>query len=484
MNEATIIFPNQLFEDLKSLNLKKQIFIVEEWLFFKIQPFHKQRIVLLRASMKFYEHFLIQKGFTVHYIDSLHLKNRKSLFKILHEKGINELHFIEFSDQWLKKDIAEAIKTFNFKVNYSKTPMFSLSLDDIKSLMNKDKISMAKFYSYQRKKLGILMEGSSPVGGKYSFDKENRKKIPKGIYIPQTYIPKENNYVNEAKKYVDKHFKNSIGLISSFLYPTTFEEAKIALKSFIEEKLLQFGDYEDAITKEDSFLFHSVLSPMLNIGLLTPKEVVSATINAYETNSIPLNSVEGFLRQIIGWREFMRAAYEINGSFERTHNFFNHSKKLPAGFWEGSTGIEPVDTVIERVLETGYCHHIERLMVLGNFLLLTETDPDEVYNWFMANFVDAYDWVMVPNVYGMSQYADEGFMTTKPYVSGSNYILKMSNFKKGSWCDIWDGLFWRFLKKHQPLFSKNPRMSVLIKYIDKEETLVKIKAASKWLENH
>jgi deoxyribodipyrimidine photolyase-related protein len=179
----------------------------------------------------------------------------------------------------------------------------------------------------------------------------------------------------------------------------------------------------------------------------------------------------------------MRAAYEINGSFERTNNFFNHSKKLPVGFWEGSTGIEPVDTVIKRVLETGYCHHIERLMVLGNFLLLTETDPDEVYNWFMGNFVDAYDWVMVPNVYGMSQYADEGFMTTKPYVSGSNYILKMSNFKKGSWCDIWDGLFWRFLKKHQPLFLKNPRMSVLVKYLDKEETLVKIKAASKWLEN-
>jgi deoxyribodipyrimidine photolyase-related protein len=483
MNEATIIFPNQLFEDLKSLNLKKQIFIVEEWLFFKIQPFHKQRLVLIRASMKFYEHFLIQKGFKVHYIDSLYLKNRKSLFRILHEKGINELHFIEFSDQWLKKDIEEAIKTFKFKVNYTKTPMFSLSLDDIKSLMNKDKISMAKFYTYQRKKLGILMEGSSPVGGKYSFDKENRKKIPKGIFIPQTYIPKENKYVNEAKEYVEKHFKNSIGLISSFLYPTTFEEAKIALKRFIEEKLLQFGDYEDAITKEDSFLFHSVLSPMLNIGLLTPKEVVSATINAYETSSIPLNSVEGFLRQIIGWREFMRAAYEINGSFERTNNFFNHSKKLPVGFWEGSTGIEPVDTVIKRVLETGYCHHIERLMVLGNFLLLTETDPDEVYNWFMGNFVDAYDWVMVPNVYGMSQYADEGFMTTKPYVSGSNYILKMSNFKKGSWCDIWDGLFWRFLKKHQPLFLKNPRMSVLVKYLDKEETLVKIKAASKWLEN-
>ena len=206
---------------------------------------------------------------------------------------------------------------------------------------------------------------------------------------------------------------------------------------------------------------------MMNVGLLAPKEVLDQAIAFANENAIPLNSLEGFVRQILGWREFIRGVYETKGVYERTANYWHFNRKIPKSFWNATTGIAPVDATIEKVLATGYCHHIERLMVLGNFMLLCEFDPDEVYKWFMELFIDSYDWVMVPNVYGMSQFADGGLMATKPYISGSSYLMKMSDYKKGDWQLIWDGLFWRFLHTHREFFLKNPRLSMLLKTFDK-----------------
>lgn len=182
---------------------------------------------------------------------------------------------------------------------------------------------------------------------------------------------------------------------------------------------------------------------------------------------VPLNSLEGFIRQVIGWREYMRGVYRLTGRQQRCRNFWGHTHPMPRALYQGTTGIDPVDTVIRRVLRHAYCHHIERLMVLGNFMLLCEIHPDAVYRWFMELFIDAYDWVMVPNVYGMSQFADGGLSTTKPYISGSNYILKMSNFRKGAWCAVWDALYWRFIDLHRDFFAMNPRMSVMVKQCDR-----------------
>ncbi len=282
---------------------------------------------------------------------------------------------------------------------------------------------------------------------------------------------------------MEREFPDAIGEASPFLYPTTHQEAKKALEVFLQDKLIFFGDYQDAIQKEESFLFHSVLSPILNLGLLTPQEVIQAAINHSEKHSVPINSLEGFLRQIVGWREFVRASYLLNGSHQRSLNFFQHQEQIPEKFWAGEIGILPIDTVIKRILKTGYCNHIERLMVLGNFLLLTETALQEIYKWFMGYFVDAYDWVMVPNVYGMSQYADGGLIITKPYVSSSNYILKMSNYPKGEWTDIWDGLFWRFLQKHNSLFASNIRTLNLMQILKKNQISIipKIRKAESWL---
>ncbi len=487
MKEVTLIFPDQLFENHPALDKKRPIFLVEEFLYFKVQPFHKQRLVLLRSAMKNYANFLKEKGFEIHYIESKLLEDRDSLFSILSKQKINKIHLTEFADEWLKNGLTTASHKYSWNIVFHPSPMFLCSEVEVNSFFKgKQKFSMAQFYSYQRKNLDILMLDKDPIGGKFSFDNENRKRLPKGIVIPKIEFPTQDAVVKEAIAYVNSHFLNAIGSASPFLYPVTFKEAKKWLADFIKNRLHLFGDYEDAISREESFLFHSILTPMLNIGLLTPLEVIQATLKAYKGGQVPLNSAEGFIRQIIGWREFMRACYLLKGNKMRNSNYFQHKASLPRGFWDGTTGIEPVDQTIKKILNTGYCHHIERLMVLGNFLLLTETDPNHVYKWFMGYFIDAYDWVMVPNVYAMSQYADKGSITTKPYISGSNYILKMSNYAKGDWVDIWDGLFWRFLSKHRILFQNNPRTQVLLKLLEKNATTIlpKIALAENWLATH
>ena len=225
--------------------------------------------------------------------------------------------------------------------------------------------------------------------------------------------------------------------------------------------------YEDAIVKGENILNHSVLTPMMNTGLLTPQFVLDEALKFGKENGVPLNSLEGFIRQIMGWREFIRGVYEAVGSKERTTNFWGFERKIPASFYDGTTGIPPVDDTIKMLLKTGYNHHIERLMVLGNFMVLCEFHPDEVYRWFMEMYIDSYDWVMVTNVYGMSQFADGGLMATKPYISGSNYLMKMSDYKKGDWQKTWDGLFWRFMHVHRDFFLKNPRLGMLVRTFDK-----------------
>lgn len=487
MTDITLIFPDQLFLKHPCIASPRQIYLVEEFLFYKVQPFHKQRLILLRSAMQRYDEMLRKKQCDVTYIPSKELSHRGSLFDLLGKKHIKSIHLCEFADEWLYQDLMIGAEKYGWKIHFYSSPGFICSNQELKTFfVDKMHYSMSQFYAYQRKSQNILMEGQRPIGGKYSFDIENRKKIPKSLPIPPTFFPSKNTNREKIIAEVESEFPQAIGDAAPLLYPTTHQEAKKALEMFLRDKLAFFGDYQDAIRKEESFLFHSVLSPILNIGLLTPQELIQTTINHSEKHPVLLNSLEGFLRQIMGWREFVRASYLLKGSYQRSFNFFHHKEKIPKKFWEGETGILPIDTVIKRVLRTGYCNHIERLMVLGNFLLLTETSPQEIYKWFMGYFVDAYDWVMVPNVYGMSQYADGGAIITKPYISSSNYILKMSNYPKGEWTEIWDGLFWRFLQKHDSLFSSNNRTLNLMQILEKNQTTIipKIQKAKLWLANY
>jgi deoxyribodipyrimidine photolyase-related protein len=410
------------------------------------------------------------------------------LFPELKNRGIQEVHFIDPTDNWLQKRLHEGFALSEIKFKEYSSPLFLNTKEDLASFFKKEKkkYHQTSFYTEQRKTRNILIESAGkPVGGKWTFDTENRKKYPAKKEPPVVQFPKSDNYYQEAKTYVEHHFSNHLGALSSeSLYPTNFEAAEDWLDQFFEKRFMEFGIYEDAIHKENSILNHSVLSPMLNIGLLTPKWIISESLNYAKANNIPLNSLEGFVRQITGWREFIRGIYESRGSYERTLNFWKFKRKIPASFYDGTTGIPPIDETIKRVLKTGYCNHIERLMILGNFMLLCEFDPDEVYKWFMELFIDAYDWVMVTNIYGMSQFSDGGLMASKPYISGSNYILKMSNYKKGEWQKIWDGLFWRFMDKQRTFFLSNPRLGMLVRMYDKmpnEKQINHWKEAEKYL---
>jgi deoxyribodipyrimidine photolyase-related protein len=285
---------------------------------------------------------------------------------------------------------------------------------------------------------------------------------------------------------VEKHFPKAPGEFQGdFDYAISHDGAQRWLTDFVEHRLLRFGTYEDALVVKEPLLHHSLLSVYLNNGLLLPKDVLDAVLNESETRNLPLNDVEGFVRQLLGWREFIRGLYLSVGRKQRTRNYWGYTRKIPQSFYDGTTGIVPVDVVIKKVLKNGYCHHIERLMVMSNFMLLCDFDPDEVYRWFMELFMDAYDWVMVPNVYGMGQFADGGMMSTKPYISGSNYLMKMGDFEKGEWTEVWDGLYWRFIDKHRDFFLKNPRMGVMVKSYDKMDTEKRERlslAATKYLE--
>ena len=471
MSKTGIIFPHQLVEQSTLVSTCDTIYLVEEWLFFKQFNFHKQKIAFHRASMKFYENYLQSKKIKVIYIDSTNeLANIKNLIPYLKKSGVDAFDYIDTTDYWLEQRISKACSNSSIKATKNRSLLFLNSSEEITTFFSdRKRMFQTDFYKYQRQSRNILLEqNQKPLGGKWTYDDENRLKYPKGKTPPKVDFLKPNLFYKEAISYTNKNFADNYGLLTTeFIYPTTFTESKTWLEDFFTTRFFEFGAYEDAIVSKENILHHSFLTPMLNVGLLTPQYIIDEALQFASNNEIPINSLEGFIRQIIGWREFIRAVYELKGKEERIKNYWGFTRKIPPSFWNGTTGIEPIDDTIKKVLETGYCHHIERLMVLGNFMLLCEFDPNEVYRWFMELFIDAYDWVMVPNVYGMSQFADGGLMATKPYISGSNYLMKMSDYKKGEWQTIWDGLFWRFMDTHRTFFLQNPRLGMLVRTFDK-----------------
>ena len=470
MEEINIIFPNQIFEESPLFEFSVETYIVEESLFFKQYKFHKSKILFHRISMMKYSNYLSNHLPKVNYIDSFKDESDTLvLIKKLIKNGLRKLNYIDPCDNWLNKKLL----SFNnqLELNKLESPQFLNSENENLKFFNpnKSKFFQTSFYKQQRKKLNILIQENKPIGGKWTYDDENRKKYPKDKLPPKiNFTPYKKIHLNEAKEYINKYFINNYGIINDkFSYPTDFESSKRWLNDFLNDRFIEFGHYEDAIVKNESVLNHSLLSPLINSGLLTPAYVIQE-INAFaKKNNTPLNSNEGLIRQLIGWREFIRGIYVVKGNEERTTNFWNFNKKMPTAFYNSSTGIEPIDDCISKVSNTGYLHHIERLMIVGNFMFLCEIDPDEVYKWFMEFFIDSYDWVMVPNVYGMSQFADGGLMSTKPYISSSNYIMKMSNYKKSDWQEIWDGLYWRFIYKNKDFFKSNPRLSMMVITLNK-----------------
>ena len=452
MRIAALVFPHQLFESHPVfLRDPEKILLLQNSLFFGDDQypmrFHSKKIAFHKDSMTEFNSALEKSGYTTEHIEYQRgVCELDGVLKQLVADGFTHICCVEPCDYTLEKRLRDASSTYDLSLELLASPGFlNSTYDNQQWRANKKRWHMADFYKWQRVRLNILMDGDSPQGGKWSYDEENRKKLP----------------VKQIKM---------LPTLPSIDYPTTHVQARRWLDEFLHTRFELFGTYEDAIEPGQNWLYHSVLTPMLNVGLLTPDYVVDQTLKHADRFNVPLNSVEGFIRQVIGWREFMRATYVDLGVEMRNGNHWQHTRAMPTCFYSATTGIDPVDDCISRVKDHAYCHHIERLMVLGGFMFLCEISPDEIYKWFMEMFVDSYDWVMVPNVYAMSQNADGGLITTKPYFSGSNYIIKMSHYKKGEWSQIWDALFWRWIIKNQHKLSGNHRWAMMCKNAERMQT--------------
>ena len=467
MKEATVIYPHQLFSDHPALSAGRPVYLVEESLLMTEFPTHRQKILLHRLSLQAYKKQLEADGFQVNYIAVTEYKNTADVFTKIAADGYTTLHVVDTTDNYLERRISTAADKHNFTLMRYESPLFILEKADAIMRYEKSKKHLAAFYKQIRRDKHILIDtDGEPSGGKWSFDEDNRNKLPKNIELPEDITWIENAEVTKALAWLEDIEAEIYGDAKVWV-PYDRAGAQEFLQEFLCTRFHHFGTYEDALTNRSTRLFHSTLSPLLNIGLLAPMEVIDAALAYTKEHEVALNNLEGFVRQIIGWREFIRAAYECDGTNMRTQNFWQHTRPLPAAFWDGSTGLDPVDHAITTALQYGYNHHIDRLMVLGNVMLLSGIHPDQVYKWFMAMYVDAYDWVMVPNVYGMSQFADGGNFATKPYISGSNYIRKMSDYKGGDWEQTWTALYWHFIGTHRDFFMSNHRLSMMPRLLEK-----------------
>ena len=458
MNEVSFVFPHQLFRNNPCLTKARRVFLIEDDLFFSELPFHKQKIMLHHASMQFYKDYLMQKGHKVTYMDHPSYSGMETFFKRVLENEVQVIHVCDPVDYLLKRRLIRFAERYQKDLVWYDSPNFLNTHERNSSLLvGKKKFFLADFYKNQRLHYGILVQNGKPEGGQWSFDSENRKALPKNVQVPAYFGAPSNQYVERAKKYVEQFFPENPGEVETFCYPVTFDDADEQLVKFFGERFYGFGTYQDAFSEQHPFLFHSILSPALNCGLLDPKQLVDAALLAYQEDLAPLNAVEGFIRQVIGWREFVRAVYEEKGVEQRTRNYWGFQESI-----DRLEQFEPFQNGLKKLEKYAYAHHIERLMLLGNLFTLFRVHPDDVYRFFMTYFIDAYDWVMVPNVYGMTLHADGGLMTTKPYLSGSNYVKKQGLILKTEDAEYWDALFWSFIADHAAFFSANPRMKVLL----------------------
>lgn len=464
---ALILLPNQLFNythisRFKELQLNKvksketNIYLIEHPLYFTAYNYHKFKLILHRASMKKFA-----DRFRCHYI------NYDADYDFIFKK-YKDIYLYNPNDHDIMNEFKKLAKKHETNLIVYESPNFICNIRELNEYVSEKKNPFIhkSFYIHFRKKFNILMDKNKPIGNKWSFDSENRNKFPDNF--EEIYYPKKrrkDKYVDEAIKYVYKHFKNNPCIDGiDFYLPIDHNETLTYFNKFIEDRLESFGKYQDASSKNIVVGCHSLLSPLLNIGLIDPINV----INLISLADVNIASKEGYIRQIF-WREYVRFVY-IYKFDELNQNILGNDRKLSKSWFtsdtEHITYMPNVDDCIHKFFKFGYLHHIERLMHVGNFMLLTDIDPDQVYKWFMM-FIDAYPWAMAPNVYGMSQYSGGNMMTTRPYFSSSNYIKKMSNYKSDMF-ETWDALYYRFIHRHKKILAKNYATANAVKNWDKK----------------
>jgi deoxyribodipyrimidine photolyase-related protein len=435
---------------------------------------HKHKLVFQISSFR---HFIKQ----ISYKNIIHVKisskplSLKDFLLDLHSKeNFSSLYVTKPSDYRTLKDLMYFCQSSEVHLEVLEDKRFITTDEDFKYWAKDKKSTIQEFYyRWLRKKFNILMDDNSkPLGGKWNFDKENRQSISK----LESDIPNRNNIITdqitlEVMIEVEKIFNLSHGDLENFNWAVTHKGAQEQFNIFVDKYLPHFGSFQDAINKDSAFMFHSLLSPYFNSGLLDPLECISEVEKKYfeSKDLIPINSVEGFIRQVLGWREFIMGVYWDNMPQYKQQNFWDHKKELSESWYTAETGIPPLDGAIKESINLGYTHHINRLMIISNLMNLCGVDPNSIHKWFMEMYIDSADWVMVPNVYGMGTFADGGIFSTKPYICGSSYMLRMSNYKKGEWCDVVDGLYWRFIENNLNFFKTNPRLSLMVNALSKLE---------------
>lgn len=492
-----VVLGNQLFPfaEFKQAGLREaRFFMAEDVGLCTYVKHHQQKIVLFLAAMRSHADDLRSNGCDVHYESlgdqsgpELQTKYETKLSRFAEGKGIERLVMFEVEDKFFEERIEAIAQEQGWELEFLASPMFVTPREEFEDYLGSSgkRPFMAKFYERQRKRLDILVDADgNPAGGQWSFDGDNRKKLPKKVEVPKTQWAKPTEHVEAVIKLVAERFGDHPGVLESrpaesllgesetdgaFWLPTTRRQALAWLRDFLDDRFRDFGPYEDALSERDDVLFHSALSPMMNLGLLTPNEIIERALEHANENDIPLNSLEGFVRQIIGWREFIRGIYQNYDAKQSKKNFWNHTRKLKPCWYDATTGLPPLDDAIDKARRLGWTHHIERLMVLANLMNLCEVLPADAHRWFMEMFVDSSDWVMGPNVYGMGLMSDGGLFATKPYICGSNYLVKMSDSYKKSddWCETMDGLYWRFVDKHRDFFAGNARLSMMLGTLNK-----------------
>ena len=435
---------------------------------------HKARLVMFLAAMRHFAAALKVRGWAVHYQatgEHRHATLAEALAASIRKLKPEKVVLVEPGEWRLAQDFASVASETGVPLETCPDTHFVLPLADFAEWMKgRKQPRLEHFYRWIRQRTNVLMEGKQPAGGAWNFDHDNREAFGKDgpQNVPHRFGFKPSKITREVMAMVEAQYPEHPGSLASFDWPLTREEALEALDDFISHRLSKFGPHQDALWTGETWLWHSHLSAAINLKLLNPREVCEAAESAWRRGEAPIESVEGFIRQVTGWREFVRGLYWHRMPQYLEDNALDAHQPLPAFYWNGKTDYACLKATIDQTLETGYAHHIQRLMVTGLFALLLGVEPRRVHEWYLAVYVDAVEWVELPNVMGMSQFADGGFMGSKPYIASGKYIQRMSNYCTGCRYDPelatgpracpFTTLYWDFIGRHEPMFDKHPRL--------------------------
>ncbi|WP_107666967.1 cryptochrome/photolyase family protein [Cyanothece sp. BG0011] len=495
------ILGNQLHSEQAALlsckNNKQEtpVIFIESHNYIQEKPYHQQKLVLVFSAMRHFAEELSSQGWQVSY--KIAQDFEPSLNAWINQHKITELRLVTPCDRPFSR-LIESFK-LDCQIKFIPNNHFLWSQAEFKQWNDSRKrLLLEDFYREGRKKFNILMEGDQPVGEKWNFDKQNRKPPKQNLNPPTPLWFEPDEITQQVIKDIKSYKIATYGKIEPFKWGVTRSQALQVLEHFLENNLNNFGTYQDAMVTGEYTMWHCLISPYINLGLLTPLEVIRKIEKAYDEFDYPLNSVEGLIRQILGWREYMYGIYQLMDDDYRDKNWFNHQETLPEFYWNSEqTDMNCLKQILQQVEETGYGHHIQRLMVLSNFALIFGVSPQTINDWFHSAFIDGYDWVMVPNVIGMGQFADGGILASKPYAASANYINKMSDYCKncvyqktkrtGEKACPFNFFYWDFLARHQDKLKSLGRMNLVLanlKKMDSEELQEIQSQAQQWREEH